>query len=100
MIRGSTPTHTFTIPFDVSKIKTLKIVYAQDDEIVCEKSNTDCDMEGVSIKTTLTQNDTLKFDCKKAVQIQMKILTVDGQVLVSTIERVGVSKCLDNEVLV
>ena len=37
MIQGTTPTHTFTIPFDVSLIKELKVVYAQQGEIVLEK---------------------------------------------------------------
>lgn len=97
MIKGTTPTHTFTIPFDVSGIEKVKIIYAQDDVVVCEK--TDCVLKGTTIQTTLTQEDTLKFDHKKAVQIQLRILTAGGQALASVIEKVGVSKCLDNEVL-
>ena len=100
MIRGTTPTHTFAIPFDVSAIQTVKIIYAQDDEIVCEKLTEDCVLDGTTIQTTLTQEDTLKFDHKKAVQIQIRVLTAGGQALASVIEKVGLSQLLDNEVLV
>ena len=100
MIRGTTPTHTFTIPFDVSGIKTVKIIYAQDDVVIVEKLTESCVLDGMSIKTTLTQEETLKFDHKKAVQIQIRILTSGGTALASIVEQVGVSKLLDSEVLV
>ena len=99
MIRGTTPTHTFNIPFDVSGIDKVKIIYAQDDEIVLEKLNVDCTLEGTTIKTTLTQDDTFLFDRKKPVEIQIRVLTLGGNALASVPEKIGVSKCLDNEVL-
>ena len=99
MIRGTTPTHTFTIPFEVSEIKTVKITYAQDDVVVCEKTMSDCELTGTTISTVLTQEDTFKFDHTKDVQIQLRILTISGQALASIVEKVGVSRCLDDEVL-
>lgn len=99
MIRGTTPTHTFTIPFDVSGIAKVKIIYAQDDKVMCEKTTENCTLEGTNIRTTLTQEDTLKFDHKTSVQIQVRILTHGGQALASVVEKVGVSQLLDDEVL-
>jgi hypothetical protein len=99
MIRGTTPTHTFNIPFDTSLVDEVKITYAQEDEIILTKGTTDCTLENNAIKVTLSQEDTFKFDHAKAVQIQIRILTVGGEALASVIEKVGVSKCLDNEVL-
>lgn len=99
MIRGTTPTHTFTLPFDVSQVAKVKIIYAQDDEVVIEKVTNDCELNGTTITTTLTQEDTLKFDHKKAVQIQVRVLTDRKEALASVIEKVGVSQLLDNEVL-
>ena len=100
MIRGTTPTHTFNIPFDTSMVKEVKVTYAQDDTVVLEKRTSDCELDGQRIIVTLTQEDTFLFDCKKAVEIQIRVLTVGGDALGSVPEKVGVSKCLDDEVLV
>lgn len=100
MIRGTTPTHIFQIPFDTSLIKELKILYAQSDEILLEKRMCDCDIGGDTITVHLTQKETFLFDCKKnRVEIQVRILTTNDEVLSSTIMNVPISKCLDNEVL-
>ena len=100
MIRGTTPTHTFNIPFDTSLVDEVKITYAQEDEIVLVKGTPDCILDTNTIKVTLSQDDTFKFDCKKSVQVQLRILTKSGEALASVVENIGVSKCLDNEVLV
>lgn len=99
MIRGTTPTHTFTIPFDTSLIKEVRVVYAQADEPIICKETADCSLKGQEISTTLTQEETFKFDCKKAVQIQIRVLTTAGEVLATRVQSVSVDKCLDNEVM-
>lgn len=100
MIKGTTPTHTFNIPFDTSLVKVCRIIYAQNDEVLFIKTNEDCTLEGSVIKTRLTQEDTFMFDHNKPVQIQLRILTKNGESLSSVINKVGVSNCLGNEVLV
>ena len=67
MIQGTTPTHTFNIPFDTSMVKEVKILYAQDDVKILEKKNGDCTLTGQSISVTLTQEGTFLFDRKKPV---------------------------------
>lgn len=99
MIRGTTPTHTFNIPFDTSLVDEVKILYAQDDVVVIEKTTADCTLDYKKISVTLTQEDTFAFDCKKAVEIQLRVLTTAGEALATVPEKVGVTKCLDNEVL-
>ena len=99
MIRGTTPTHTFKIPFDTNSISEVRVIYAQDDVVIFTKTEDDCVLEGDSIIVTLTQEDTFKFNHKRSVQIQLRVLTAKGEVLSSVIENVGVSKCLDDEVL-
>ena len=99
MIRGTTPTHTFTIPFDTALIKEVRVVYAQADTPIVWKETKDCTLEGKTISTTLTQEDTLKFDCKKTVQIQIRVLTTAGEVLSTLVQNIMVEKCLDSEVL-
>lgn len=100
MIKGTTPTYTFTLPFDTSIVNKVKITYAQDDVTTLEKYTTDCTLNDETISVTLTQEDTFLFDCKKPLEIQIRILTSGGDVIASVPQTIGISKCLDNEVLV
>ena len=98
MIRGTTPTHTFNLKFDTSLIDKVKITYAQNDHIIFEKLATDCVLDGFTIKTVLTQEETLKLDHNSPVQIQLRILTTGGNALASVVQKVGVSQLLDDGV--
>ena len=99
MIRGTTPTHIFTLPVETALLSELKIIYAQDDNILfCKKAN-NCEMTKNTASVTLTQDETFSFDCKKPVQIQVRALTVAGVSLSSPIMLISVEKCLDEEVL-
>lgn len=101
MIRGTTPTHTFTLPpnLNASQIKRLKIIYAQGDEPLFCKETDDCVISGDTIQTTLTQEETFMFNCKNMVQMQIRVLTVDGEVIASDEMYASVEKCLDDEVM-
>lgn len=100
MIRGTTPTHIFNLPFDTSLLKIVKISYAQDGVLVLQKHNSDCVLEGNTVKTTLTQEDTFLFEYNKNVQIQIRVLTNDGKALAGQIQTVAPMMNLDDEVLV
>ena len=99
MIRGTTPTHTFTIPFNTSNIQKVKILYCQNDELILRKKTQDCTLDGNTISVRLTQEDTFKFNCKANVHIQVRILTERGDSLVSKEIVASVGKCLEDEVL-
>ena len=99
MIRGTTPTHVFTLPFDTSLVKTLQIIYKQKSDVMLTKGNEDCMLEGDTVTVKLTQADTLSFDYSKPVEIQVRVLTIDAEALVSNIVRVRVEQCLNDEVL-
>lgn len=100
MRRGTTPRHTFTLPIDTSLLKEIVITYAQDEKPIVEKRKDDCKTEGKKIEVTLSQEDTLKFDKKKAyVQIQIRALTHDGVALASGIKNECLSDVLNEEVL-
>ena len=98
MIRGTTPTHIFELPFDTDLIDKVKVIYAQDDEIIVTKEQTACECAANVVSVKLTQEETLKFDCRKSVQIQMRVLTKDGDALASEIKLVDVEKCLESKV--
>lgn len=99
MRQGTTPTHTFQLPFEVQNADKLLITYAQRDEVVLQKNREDCTVDGKTVKTSLTQEETFQFDPKGSVQIQLRILTQAGDALVSDIMTVSVQRCLDGEVM-
>lgn len=99
MIRGSTPTHIFTLPFDASQLAEVMVIYAQNDVEVFNKGTDDCAMNGNEIKVTLTQTETLKFSHQDNVQIQIKVKLPDETILVSDVRTVSIGKCLNDEVL-
>lgn len=100
MIRGTTPTHTFTLPFDSTGITKLSIAYAQGGRVVLEKTLPDCNIKGNVITVSLTEEDTLKFDSNKAMaEIQLRLGFGDSrmasQVMHITTERILKDGCLE-----
>lgn len=100
MHKGTTPKHTFKIPFKTETIAILRVTYAQRDEIVVEKTEADCTLEGDEIIVKLSQEETLSFDENEFVKIQIRIITTDGEALVSNKIRLSVGDVLNKEVLV
>ena len=97
MIIGTTPLHTFTIPFDSGLIDKARVIYSQNGQPVLKRDN--CTLDGNLIKVKLTQEDTLSFTASYPVDIQVRVVLHDGEALVSSINKVSVEKCLENEVL-
>lgn len=100
MFKGSTPTHTFDVSIDTSLIKEVKITYTQNDEEILVKRTGDCSIEVGKIITTLSQEETFLFEAGKFVMIQVRVLTLGGECLVSELLMTSCAKCLDDEVLV
>lgn len=99
MKRGTTPTHIFTLPFDTETVKTARIIYSQSNEVIFVKTGDQLTLDGDTITVKLTQEDTLAFDCKKNVEIQVRVLTHSGDAMASDIEQVSPYRCLEDEVL-
>lgn len=99
MIRGTTPTHIFNLPFDTSSLKEVRITYEQDGAKVLEKTEADCTLEGSAITVQLTQEETLAFNENKNVSYQLKLLTTDNEVLATRIKQIRVDRVLCEEVL-
>lgn len=100
MIRGSTPTHTFNIKLDTSRIKALKITYSQNDKVVLAKYKKDCTIAEGKIILTLSQEDTFLFDADKYVFIRIRVLDIDGKCVPSKKMMIAVEDCEDDEVLI
>ena len=96
---GTTPTHTFTIPFDITLISKLRILYSQNNEVLITKELGDCTVLDNAVEVKLTQQETLAFDPRYNVEIQLRVLTAGGDALSSDIITTTVNRCLESDVL-
>lgn len=99
MRQGTTPKHTFTLPFDTGIVAKVRVVYAQRDDVKIVKTEADAEMDGNVLSVKLTQEDTLQLNCSLKTHIQVRVVTHDGDALVSDIITVNTERCLDSEVL-
>lgn len=99
MIRGTTPTLEFVLPFDVSELATAWVTIAQEGDVVVDKPLSDCQCEGNKLSLRLTQEDTLKLQGNTIAEIQIRALTVGGDAIASDIIRDLPSRILKDGVI-
>ncbi len=95
MIRGTTPTHVFRVPFTAEEIRSVRVLYAQGDALVLTRTKTDCTVTDGEITLTLTQTETLRFAEGAPVQVQLRVLTADGRAFASRVMTLPLAKCLE-----
>ena len=98
MRRGTTPTHTFALPFETSIISALRITYKQENNVIITKDKNDCTLNGNVINVKLSQEETLKFKCNAPAKVQLRIVKNDDAIA-SEVFNFFVNECLDNEVI-
>lgn len=100
MIRGTTPTHVFTLgDFDSSRIKEIRVTYQQRRKTIIEKTQDDATIENNQVIVTLSQEETLKFSTSDYVDVQLKVLLNDGKVLANDIITISADRILNEEIL-
>lgn len=103
MIRSTTPTHYFKLPFAyTANVSKVLIVYAQAGEIILSKTEADITVDpedGNTILVNLTQVETNLFKPSIPVEIQIRILTLEAKAIASQIYKVPVDDVLNDEVL-
>lgn len=99
MRRGSTPTHTFTLPSDIAgSLTAVEITYKQNGKVILQKRKKDCTIEGNVVAVTLSQEETFLFKDDAIVKIQIRV-AIDDKVYPSDVMRVNCRECLSSEVL-
>ena len=101
IVRGTTPTLTFTLPFGAENVAAAFVTFEQHNSVVLDKEigATGCACEGNTITLHLSQEDTLLLcQCDK-VDIQLRIRTVNGEALASQIITVFVEEILKDGVI-
>lgn len=99
MIRGTTPTHTFTLPstYANTSFSSLYITFKQGETVVEKKiSDAGVTKSGSLIIVKLTQTETLKFSANSLdfVRVQLRGKTNDGTVIASKIISISVEDAL------
>lgn len=94
MIRGTTPTLEFKLPFDVKLIEKASIALSQNRTVAIEKTLDDCTAEGQLLMIKLTQKETLKLRAGTKTEIQVRVKTYDGDALASNIIEVTTDRIL------
>ena len=112
MIRATTPKHQFIFNVDPTEFEKILITYKQGDRIVLEKTELDLTFEENTIGSTpdveyvawfrLTQEETNLFTTtgSSTYQVQVRVLTVNGEALASDKKKIVIQDVLNDEVLV
>ena len=85
MIRGTTPTLSFRLPFDTNTLKKFYITFNQNEKTILEKTAEDCILKGNVISLSLNQEETLAFAPKGNVKIQIRAKTLLDEAIASNI---------------
>lgn len=98
MRRGTTPSITFTLPFDRDLVDELWLTISQKSREVLTRTKDEMIVSGNFVTANLTQKDTLRLERGKA-DIQVRIKTTAGEAYASNIKTVSVDDILkDGEI--
>ena len=99
MIRGTTPTLEFFLPFNAGVLAKAYITFEQNGAVVLEKTLEECVCSGEKITLKLTQEDTLKLKSGSFSEIQIRAKTQAGEALASNIMRDSTMRILKDGVI-
>lgn len=68
----------FDFPFLENEVEALSITYKQNNLILVEKTKADCSFYDGYIITTLTQEESAKFENKAVIKIQIRVRLSNG----------------------
>lgn len=97
MMIGTTPKHTFNLPFEAALLKSVRVTYLQGEEVILKKETEDCVLMDKRVVVKLSQADTLRFDYQRPVYVQLRALTTHGDALSTPPIMVSAGQCLDGE---
>lgn len=99
MIRGTTPTLEFVIPFDTGQLAEAFVSLSQNETVIIDKPLTECQCNGDKLIVRLTQEETLKLECDIVTEIQIRARTLEGEAIASQIIKVNTERILKDGVI-
>lgn len=98
MYRFTTPHITYTLSFETSQIKCASI-YIKQGEVFLEKKLNECTLKEKEISVKLSQEETAMFECHKYVKIQLHIIDINDEVMLTKPVERFMGECLGKGVL-
>lgn len=99
MIRGTTPTLEFVIPFDTGQLAEAFVSLSQNETVIIDKPLAECQCNGDKLIVRLTQEETLKLECDIVTEIQIRARTLEGEAIASQIIKVNTERILKDGVI-
>lgn len=99
MIRGTTPTLEFVLPFETDLIEEAFITLSQKKQVVIDKPISECQCNGDTVIVRLSQEETLLLNCECTTEIQLRVRTKNGDALASQIIPVSTGRILKDGVV-
>lgn len=99
MIRGTTPTLEFAIPFETDLLAEAYVTLSQNGAVVIDKPLSQCNCDGNKLTVKLSQDETLKLQCDCITEIQIRARTIAGDAVASNIMRVNTGRVLKDGVI-
>ena len=81
IVRGTTPTHDFELPYTKELVKDVRVSYVQNNQEIITKTLDECRLVGNVLSTDLTQEETFLFVPRWRVEIEIKIQLFDKRVV-------------------
>lgn len=101
MIRGTTPTLRFQIPYTTEQIQLGYVTFSRKGEVFLDLSFDDerITVENNYIYVTFSQEDTLRFNSRTVYSVQLRILLEGNVAVASNIITIPISSILKNGVI-
>ena len=81
IIRGTTPTHEFELPYPQALIEDIRVVYGQNGKALFTKDLGECEISDGKITVSLIQEETFLFVPNKHLNIEVRIKLTNGKVV-------------------
>ena len=99
IIRGTTPTLEFELPFGTDQLAEAYVTLAQREVVLVDKPLTECQCDGNKLTVKLTQEETLKLDRECNTEIQIRARLLSGDAIASAIIRESTERILKDGVI-
>lgn len=78
IVRGTTPTVTYSIPFPVDMLDVGYVTVKQGQNVIIEKELSACHCNGNTVSAKFTQEDTLSLESGCNTKIRLVVKTLGG----------------------
>ena len=98
MIRGSTSTFTLSLPSDASLFTEAEATFTQEGKCLLVKTTSDMTWRGDrTLSFALSESESLLFAADSIAELQLRLVTHDGKILLSHPKRLAIGRRLPED---